>query len=351
MIALMMSVFCMSSCSNEEDGPTPGVEDVEGLPMDDVAYVRSKLVSYNARGEYLGFVMGSPVYPDMPTTLYVGVDGLDEALMQIEDLIPSDAKVKEQGSRKVVTLTDQKGATQGEMYICQKVDEMILAEVSFSREGLIDEHVSAVRFIPANLWPDNDLHDGPMKVGQIWRHKRTGDEYVCMREPETKKYGLLFRVRGLTYIHSNDVSIHPLYFPARVNLSSIATILKGSRPDLWDVLAQQAGMDVENLKTQSFFFNKTVNKMVYALLFNNLADSPKSYYSKSNVNVNSLPKSYVAMDSRIFKVSTGAIYDGYTLKLDCGFTQKPDEVYTHDNLDNSIFDDLTLTDEDFELVR
>lgn len=347
-IAVMMTMLCLCACSNEEDTPTPDVEAVEELPINDVAFVRSRLVAYDAQGEYMGFVMGSAVYEDEPTALYVGIEDEEEIEMQIATLIPADATVKDDGKRKVVTLTDEKGKTQGEMYIQQKKDDIVRAEVSFSKENLIDKHVSVVRFIPRVLWPTNDLHDGPMKVGQIWRHKSTGNQYVCVREPETQLYGMLFQVRNSTFVYSNDLYIHTKCFPTPTNLQKIAQILNVSRTDLWEVLANLYGMDVATLKSKPFFQNKVDqnNRLPLAYSLNTRSEMPRQCSTSLNVSISSLTTAHIAMDSRIYKVNINP--NGYTLTLDCGFSSKPDPYRPH--LED-FFNDLTLSDQDFELVK
>lgn len=344
----MLMSTCLVSCSNDDEGPktAPDTEDV----TPGIDHVKSKVVAYTRDGSYRGPVIGSVLYENQPTTLYVGVTDMDELEAMFADLIPEGAQVTENGRRKTVVLTDRNGARQGEMYFETAEDPgagLIIGTVTFSKRGLVDPHVDVINFVFTNMWPGNDPVDDVLLLGQVWRYRKTGDLYVCMREPATGMPGLLFHVGDMSYVRLTDLQFHPKYFPSEASIKAVGNTLR-DEPTLWDAMAQASGKEVDVLKGSNFFFNKImlVNNMVYSFSLSQRKSSMVTAMEKTVTDISKLSMAYKSLASRAYKVSRNN--DEYYVTMDCGFASVPNRQ--RDYLEN-IFNDLGPELDDFELVE
>lgn len=344
----MLMAICLASCSKDEENKQSGTDIEEATSGTE--HVKSKVVAYAKDGSYRGPVIGSVLYDNQPTTLYAGVMDLEELEAMFEDLIPEGAQVIDNGLKKTVILTDKNGVKEGEMYFETAEDPytpLVIGSVTFSKRGLIDPHVDGINFVFTYMWPGNAPIDDVLLLGQVWRYKKTGDLYVCMREPVAGMPGLLFHVGDMAYVRLADLQFYPKYFPSEASIKAVGNTLL-DEPSLWDVMAKASGKGADVLKGSNFFFNKImpINNMVYSFSLSQRKSSMITAMEKTVSDISKLSMAYKSFASRVYKVSCSN--DQYYVTMDCGFASKPSKM--RDHLEN-IFSDLGPELDDFELVE
>lgn len=347
-IALLsgLTVF-VSSCSKNDDDKDPAVEETDQPNIDDIDFVRRRLVSLDANGNYKGLLCGVFIDESKPTTAFMSVENLAEAKEVWAGLIPYDAKAVANGENQLVELTDKKGEKQGEMRFNVLDNGKELAEIAFSSPKLIDAHVSRLVFILSSLWPNNDgEYDGPTPV--IMTRKSTGTKYavICMPDAIGNK-GYIIHVDKRRYINSREhkkgTGLLMKYFPTAGSLSAIAATIKNN-PGLWEVLSQTSGVSVEELQSLGFFTSHTVKDFDYMFNMSKMEEIRilvTPYEMTPTIREegdNGLPNSW-NFPSRV-----------YIMTLQNGVIQLTmDHNFDLGNVPDDVVNELNLTMDDFEL--
>lgn len=331
----------LGSCSNDEDDPT---EDDAVAKLDDVDFVKRNLIITDASGNYAGLKWGVLVDESRPTTAFVGVEDADEIQEMWEGLIPYDVTVKTDGGDKVAELTDISGKKQGEMRLHNVNSGEVMAEITFSKPNLIDAHVSQVVFIPAALWPQNDITTlTPMPT--ILERKTTGEKYAVLREPSaTGTPGYIMHVGQKRYFtdrqHEDGKALALQYFPSTEAMIKISGSLSKNAA-LWDVFtkATETPMTASELKTVRFFTSHNEVKLNCVFTLGTRAET-----KMAPLNFNLVPKAetpeyagFWHYTSRVYVMTIDNA--DYRLTMDHNFTVVPGDMIKEINL---TFDDFNL---------
>lgn len=267
----------LGSCSNDEGDPT---EDDAVAKLDDVDFVKRNLIITDASGNFAGLKWGVLIDESRPTTAFVGVEDADEIQEMWEGLIPYDVTVKTDGGDKVAELTDISGKKQGEMRLHNVNSGEVMAEITFSKPNLIDAHVSQVVFIPAALWPQNEISTiSPMPI--IMERKTTGEKFAVVRLPSaTGTPGYIMHVGQKRYFnndqHEKGAATALKYFPCTASMIKISgSLCKEENKELWDVLAKatETPMTAGELKTVRFFTSHNDANFNYIFTLGNRSET------------------------------------------------------------------------------
>ncbi len=334
----------MSSCSKDDDEKDPDAVETGQTKIDDVSFVRRKLVSLDANGNFNGLLWGVFFDDSRPTTAFVKVQSLQEAKEVWEGLIPYDAKAVADGNNEVVELTDEKGKKQGDMRFNVLGNGPELAEVAFSSPTLVDSHVSRLAFILSGLWPSNDgEYDGPVPV--MMTRKTTGDKYTVVKMPtSTGVAGYIMHVGEKRFItdrqHEDGGALLMRYFPSTASIKQICLAF-AAKPDLWGTFSQVTGLSVEELQKSRYFLSHTSKTMDYVCNIYGKAETaipPLPFNSSFNATEEKNGINY-CYTSRVYimTIQNGAIQ----LTMDNNFEEN--------KVPNDIVNELILTMDDFEL--
>lgn len=344
-IALLsgLTVF-VSSCSKDDDEIDNNEEQTEQSYIDDIDFVRKRLVSLDANGNFNGLLCGVYIDESRPTTAFVSVENLNEAKELWNSLIPYDAKAVANGDNELVELTDENGTKQGDMRFNVLSSGNELAEIVFSSSKLIDARLSQLVFIPSNFWPNNDGgYEGYTPV--IMTRKGTDTKYAVIKMPNTTgKAGYIIHVGEKRYIidreHQKGTGMLMRYFPSTSSMAVISNTIK-SNPNLWEVLSQVSGVSVEELKTSRFFLSRADQRFDYVFDISQVLETftvPLPFNWISQIRDDNAP-GFWNYTSRVYIMT---LQDGVIhLTMDNNFIpgKIPDDVVN----------ELNLTMDDFEL--
>lgn len=163
----MAIVAPLTSCSNDDDEVKPNEEERKHDPTSDedqvafgafdaLEWLQGGLVVVDEKGEMLRRVYGKPLDRSDTTVIYVPVKDLADA----EDtflgwVAPGKGTTQIDGGYDY-TLTDPEGKIQGGVSFCaEEGDGGVIARMSVA-PGTDLKMVSEVKFIDAELWPEND---------------------------------------------------------------------------------------------------------------------------------------------------------------------------------------------------
>ena len=344
-IALLsgLTVF-VSSCSENDDEKIPDVEENEQSYIDDVDFVRRKLVSLDANGNFKGLLWGVCIDESRPTTAYVRVENLNEAKEIWQVFIPYDAKAVANGNNQSVELTDANGKKLGDMRFNVLDNGKELAEIVFSSSKLIDVHVSRLVFILSSLWPNNDgEYDGLVPV--MMTRKTTGEKYAVVSMPSTAGVsGYIMHIGNKRYItdreHENGGALLMRHFPSTGSVKQIACEF-AKNPELWGTLSRISGLSVEELQKSRYFLSHTDGLKQFVYNINGKAETVMFplLFSKSFEATEATHAGYYCYTSRVYimTIQNGAIQ----LTMDNNFEMN--------KIPNDIANELILTMDDFEL--
>lgn len=344
-IALLSGLTVLvNSCSKDDDEKDPEVVETDQTKIDDVSFVRKKLVSLDANGSFRGLLWGVFIDDSRPTTAFVRVENLQEAKEVWEGLIPYDAKAVANGGNEVVALTDANGKKQGDMRFNVLDNGKEMAEIVFSSDKLIDAHVSRLAFIVSNLWPNNDgEYDGPVPV--MMTRKTTGDKYAVIKMPSTAgNSGYIIHVGEKRFItdreHENGGALLTRHFPSTAYMRNIAAEF-AANPDLWGTFSQVSGLSVEELQKSRFYLSHTNGIQQFVYYIQNKAETvvlPVAFNKSFEITEATHP-GYYSYTSRVYimTIQNGAIQ----LTMDNNFEDN--------KIPNDIVNELILTMDDFEL--
>lgn len=344
-IALLSGLtVLMNSCSKDDDEKDPEVVETDQTKIDDVSFVRKKLVSLDANGSFRGLLWGVFIDDSRPTTAFVRVENLQEAKEVWEGLIPYDAKAVANGGNEVVALTDANGKKQGDMRFNVLDNGKEMAEIVFSSDKLIDAHVSRLAFIVSNLWPNNDgEYDGPVPV--MMTRKTTGDKYAVIKMPSAAGIsGYIMHVGEKRFIterdHEDGGALLMRYFPSTASIKQICLTF-AANPDLWETFSQVSGLSVEDLQKARFFLSHTSKTQDFVC----------NIYGKAETYISPMPFnwSFEATEAKypVYYCYTSRVY---IMTIQNGAIQLTmDNNFLENKIPNDVVNELILTMDDFEL--
>ena len=164
-----MILACVASplTSCNEDEPQNETEEVEHNPnsdddqseitgFDGLTYLQSGIVVVDENGEVVRRVYGKPLDASQPTVISVPVKDLAMAESIFLGWVAPDKKATKVENGYDYNLTDNAGNAQGSVaFRAVKGQTGVIARMSVTAETDLKQ-VSEVRFISADLWPEND---------------------------------------------------------------------------------------------------------------------------------------------------------------------------------------------------
>ena len=169
----MLAAMTLTGCS-VDDNPVvetqPTVEPIEGIDIeayDGLAELQEALVATDSLGNFVSRNVGKPLDEADTTVVSIGVKTVEDAREMFETWLSEDTEVQEWAPNTLTaTLTDEDGQKQGEVYFTPSGIPSELASVTFS-DDLDIRHVSEVKFIPEQLWPNNAAAKSPYKLLEV----------------------------------------------------------------------------------------------------------------------------------------------------------------------------------------
>jgi len=233
-ISVMLAAMTLTSCSSDDNPvesqptmePTAEMMGIDVGAWDGLAVLQEALVTTDSLGNFVSRNVGKPLDEADTTVVSIGVKTVEEARQMFERWLSDDTEVQEWAPNTLTAyLTDEEGQKQGEVYFTPSGDPGELASVTFS-DDLDIRHVSEVKFIPEQLWPNNAAAKSPYKLLQVveeskwmpqiqWKlvggvFNRT-DYYnesiketvhkVCVREATPSVKGILVWAEALCFAH------------------------------------------------------------------------------------------------------------------------------------------------------
>lgn len=218
----MLAAMTLTGCSVDDNPvePQPTMETIEGIDIeayDGLAELQEALVTTDSLGNFVSRNVGKPLDEADTTVVSIGVKTVEDAREMFETWLSEDTEVQEWAPNTLTaTLTDEDGQKQGEVYFTPSGTPSELASVTFS-DDLDIRHVSEVKFIPEQLWPNNAAAKSPYKLLEVvkqsellphsnWNHvtgilddityyfntwSRTTVPKVCIREATPSVKGIL----------------------------------------------------------------------------------------------------------------------------------------------------------------
>ena len=168
---IMMLLACvampLTSCDNDEPSVDIDPNEEQHIPSSDddqiafpgydaLEFLQSSIVVVDHNGEEVRRVYGKPLDASQPTVVSVPVKDLAMAEQIFLSWVAPEKETKKVENGYDYILTDMNGANQGSVSFRAVKDEAgVIARMSVG-EGTNLKLVSEVRFISADLWPEND---------------------------------------------------------------------------------------------------------------------------------------------------------------------------------------------------
>ena len=166
---IMMMLACvampLTSCDNDEPefdpnegqhDPTSDEDQIAMTGFDALDYLQSCIVVVDHNGEEVRRVYGKPLDASQPTVVSVPVKDFAMAEQIFLGWVAPEKEAKKVENGYDYILTDMNGANQGSVSFRAVTNEAgVIARMSVG-EGTNLKLVSEVKFISADLWPEND---------------------------------------------------------------------------------------------------------------------------------------------------------------------------------------------------
>ena len=242
-----------AACSNDDDEENPNVPERETVTtFDDLAYFQDAFIETDSLGKFIAHCVGTPIYENDPTHLYIGVETIHEALEYWDAcLAPDITRTTSADNSYNYTLTDKEGQLQGTVSFAPGTESGHVAEITTNATDL--KHFKAVTFLLNSAWPFNS-EEGTYRLGDVRNIaltdasiQITGAQYncnfVCVRE---KSNGVRPLYVGITNVElcpgEEEVSplLNSVYCPAEAKAKQISELLRKDW-ELFEACFEEAG--------------------------------------------------------------------------------------------------------------
>ena len=232
-----------TACSSDDDKGNSGPEEPtmpeeasgKATAFDDLSYFQNAIVRVDSLGRFVERNYGKPIYDNDTTTVYIGVETLEEAREMFNLWLAPDVKTTTQTPTTTdvtATLTDREGNVQGEVYFKAANDGATIAEVTTTAAV---RHFSKVSFIPNSAWPHN-AQDGLYVKGDI---------ISANVKYERKSGDVIERTMKMVCVRSQSNGVPPLFAGISPEKLNTCINVSGTRK-IWD-----SGYDLTDLAHQA----------------------------------------------------------------------------------------------------
>lgn len=316
----MLAAMTLTSCSVADDNPVepqPTVEptaEVLGIDIeafDGLAELQEALVTTDSLGNFISRNVGKPLDEADTTVVSIGVKTVEEARQMFETWLSDDTEVQEWAPNTLTaTLSDEDGQKQGEVYFTPSSTASELASVTFS-DDLDIRHVSEVKFIPEQLWPNNAAAKSPYKLLEVvkqskwmphikrqWQVGALTSHYIyynesinktvpkiCIREATSSVKGILVWVEAACFAHYFDDSDDIHKWATKSQAKEAANILIGKKNDSsWFSIGEEHKLkgsegDFPLILENEYWFNaRTMYLVTYGCKTFTLENKKTKYY-------------------------------------------------------------------------
>ena len=256
----MLAAMTLTGCS-VDDNPVvetqPTVEPIEGIDIeayDGLAELQEALVATDSLGNFVSRNVGKPLDEADTTVVSIGVKTVEDAREMFETWLSEDTEVQEWAPNTLTaTLTDEDGQKQGEVYFTPSGIPSELASVTFS-DDLDIRHVSEVKFIPEQLWPNNAAAKSPYKLLEVVKKSELVPRYwlsiyfghdkeysnkletktipkICIREATPSVKGILVWAGEECFAHYFDDKDYIHQWATLSQAKEVANILNKKKDD------------------------------------------------------------------------------------------------------------------------
>jgi hypothetical protein len=161
--------FTACSDDDDKDGTNENsTEQKDAVSYNDLLWFQNSIVRVDSLGQFVSRNYGEPLYENDTTTVYIGVETLEEARKMFDGWMAPDVKgssLTPTTTDVTATLTDKEGKAQGEVYFKVGTDGTTIAEVTTTAAV---RHFRKVIFIPNIAWPHN-VQQGKFIRGQAYK--------------------------------------------------------------------------------------------------------------------------------------------------------------------------------------
>jgi len=264
-ISVMLAAITLTGCSSDDNPvesqptmePTAEMMGIDVGAWDGLAVLQEALVTTDSLGNFVSRNVGKSLDEADTTVVSIGVKTVEEARQMFERWLSDDTEVQEWAPNTLTAyLTDEEGQKQGEVYFTPSGAPDELASVTFS-DDLDIRHVSEVRFIPEQLWPNNAAAKSPYKLLQVveeseqmpsktwksqWGVLKTHYIYynesitrivpkVCIREATSSVKGILVWAGEACFAHYFDDKDFIRQWATYSQVKEVANILNAKKND------------------------------------------------------------------------------------------------------------------------
>ena len=210
---MAITVMPLTSCSNDDDelvienggeGLNPDDYRIKITGYDALEYLQENIAVVNEEGEVLRRIYGKPLDASQPTVISVPVtDFADAESTFLRWVAPTKETIKVDGGYDY-NLTDREGNPQGAVSFYAVEDEPgVIARMDVA-PGTDLKQISKVKFIDAELWPENDsypkyIEDYTYEFETVcfdWHLNQSTGRYYLSTKKENKKY---YCIQGNNY--------------------------------------------------------------------------------------------------------------------------------------------------------
>lgn len=165
-LLMAIAVMPLTSCDNDDSQPEKDRREVKAY--DALEWLQGSLVVVDENNEVLRRVCGKALDESQPTVVSVPVADYDAAEKLFLGWVAPDKEATKVNGGYDYNLTDAHGSEQGSVsFRAVDGDASVIARVTVA-EGTDLKQVTEVKFVNANLWPENES-TGKYEAGKIYR--------------------------------------------------------------------------------------------------------------------------------------------------------------------------------------
>ena len=265
-----------AACSNDDDEDNPNVPESEAVTtFDDLAYFQDAFIETDSLGKFIAHCVGTPIYENDPTHLYIGVETIHEALEYWDAcLAPDITRTTSVANSYNYTLTDKDGQSQGTVSFAPGTESGHVAEITTDATDL--KHFKTVTFLLNSAWPFNSgeskYHLGDVRWETTWYYDDDDHHctyngtygFVCVREKSNGVKPLFVAITNEQIDASNFNGrslLSSKYCPGEAKAKQISELLRKDW-ELFEACFEEAYSGPFQ-KGLYYWYDKSVWKWVY----------------------------------------------------------------------------------------